>query len=134
MSAALSLQTALIAALRADSPLTTLLGGPAIHDGAPQDAALPHVVLADLASLEYSDASNEGEEHFATFLVWSRTGGRRQALEVLAAMTAVLDEAALALSGHALINLRVERTEARRQADGETWRGLMRLRAVTEPL
>ena len=132
MSAALALQTALIAALRADAPLTALLGGEAIHDGAPQGAGFPHVALADLTSLDYSDSSGEGEEHFATLLVWSREGGRRQALEILGAMTAVLDGAALSLASHALINLAVERTEARRQPDARTWRGLMRVRAVTE--
>ncbi|MEJ8573124.1 DUF3168 domain-containing protein [Microbaculum marinum] len=131
MSAALALQAALFAALKADAPLAALVGT-AVYDGAPQDGGFPHVTLADLASLDHSDTGGDGEEHFATFLVWSRDGGRRQALEILGAMTAVLDEAALSLTGHSLIDLRVERTEARRQSDGRTWRGLMRLRAVTE--
>ena len=132
MSAALALQSALVAALRADAPLTALLGGQAIHDGAPQGAGFPHVSLADLTSLDYGDVSGERQEHYATLLVWSRQGGRRQALEILGAVTAVLDGAPLALASHRLVNLAVERTEARRQADGATWRGLMRVRAVTE--
>jgi len=132
MSAALALQMALVTALRADTPLIALLGGAAIHDGAPQGTAFPHVTLADLSSLDYSDSAGEREEHFATLLVFSRAGGRREALEILAAMTAVLDNAALAVTGHTLVSLVVERTEARRQPDGKTWRGLMRVRAVTE--
>jgi Protein of unknown function (DUF3168) len=132
MSATLALQSALIAALRADADLTTLLGGEAVYDGAPQGADLPHVTLADLASLDLSGAGAAGQEHFATFHVFSRDGGRRQALEILAAMTALLDDAALSVAGHTLVNLAIERTEARRQADGKTWRGMMRVRAVTE--
>jgi hypothetical protein len=133
MSAALALQSALVAALRADGPLTALLGAEAVYDGAPRDAAFPHVTLADLASLGYADSAGDRQEHYATFLVYSREGGRRQALEILAAMTAVLDAAALSLVGYTLVNLTVERTEARRQNDAKTWRGLMRVRAVTEP-
>lgn len=133
MSASLAVQAALITALRTDAALTALLGEDAVHDGAPRGAAFPHVALADLASLDLSDSGGEGAEHYATFLVWSRQGGRRESLEILGAMTAVLDHGDLALTGHHLVNLRVERTEARRESDARTWRGLMRLRAVTEP-
>lgn len=131
MSAALALQTALFAALKGDAALAALTGG-RIHDAAPQGAAFPHLVLADLASIDASDSGGEGLEHFATFLVWSRSGGRRETLEILGAMTACLDGAALPLSGHHLVGLAVERTETRREADGITFRGLLRLRAVTE--
>lgn len=131
MSAALAVQAALIGALKADAGLAALVAG-RVHDGAPQGAAFPHVALADLASLDLSDTGGEGAEHFATFLVWSRAGGRREALEILGAMTAALDGAALAPAGHALVTLAVERLETRREADGRTWRGLMRVRAVTE--
>ncbi len=132
MSAALALQSALIVALRADATLTALLGAEAVYDGAPQGAGFPHVALAELASLDYGDSAGERQEHYATLLVWSRAGGRRQALEIIGAITAALDGAPLTLAGHGLVNLAVERTEARREADGRTWRGLMRLRAVTE--
>lgn len=131
MSAPLALQAALFAALKEDAALAALTGG-RIHDAAPQGTALPHVVLADLASVDASDSGADGAEHFATFLVWSRSGGRREALEILGAMTACLDGMAMPLAGHHLVALSVERTETRREADGRTWRGLMQLRAVTE--
>ena len=131
MSAALALQAALFAALKEDAGLAALVAG-RIHDAAPQGTALPHLVLADFASLDASDSGGEEAEHYATFLVWSRAGGRRQALEILGAMTACLDNAMLPLAGHHLISLSVERTETRREADGISWRGLLRVRAVTE--
>ena len=52
---------------------------------------------------------------------------------MIEAIEAVLDDAALALDGHALVNLRFEMAEARRDPDGITWHGVMRFRAVTEP-
>jgi hypothetical protein len=131
MSAALALQAALFAALRSDAALAALTGG-RIHDAAPQDTGFPHLALADLASVDASDSAGAGAEHFATFLVWSRAGGRRETLEILGAMSACLDGAALPLAGHHLVSLAVERTETRREPDGRTFRGLMQLRAVTE--
>ncbi|TCT02821.1 uncharacterized protein DUF3168 [Tepidamorphus gemmatus] len=131
MSAALALQAALFAALRGDALLAGLTGG-RIHDAPPQNSGFPHLVLADLASVDASDSAHTGAEHVATFLVWSRAGGRRETLEILGAMTACLDGAALPLDGHHLVSLAVERTETRREPDGRTFRGLLRLRAVTE--
>ncbi len=133
MSAALALQTAIVATLRADAPLAALVGA-AIHDGAPQNAGFPHVVLADFASLPWDTATEEGEEHRATILSWSRKGGRREVHEINAALIAALDGAALGLAGHHLVDLRVEGADSRRQPDGKTWRGRVRLVAFTEPL
>ncbi len=44
-----------------------------------------------------------------------------------------LHDSALALTGHRLVNLRHELTDTRRDPDGETYHGIVRLRAVTEP-
>ncbi len=121
-----------MSALKGDPSLDALTGG-RIHDGAPQGAGFPHVALGDTSSLDWDTASEEGAEHFATLLVWSRAGGRREVLEIQGAIVAVLDEADLDLGGHRLVNMRVEGTDARRESDGRTWRGRVRLRAVTEP-
>lgn len=131
MSAALALQAAMMAALKSDPALVALTGG-RIHDGAPQGAALPYVALADAAALDWDTASEEGTEHFATLVTRSDAGGRRQALEIIGAVVAVLDEADLPLDGHRLVNLRVEAADTRRETDERTWRGRVRLRAVTE--
>ena len=132
MSAALSLQTAIVQALRADASLSALVGN-AVHDGAPHNAGFPHVALAGLTTLPWDTATEEGEEHRATLLAWSRKGGRREIHLINAALIAVLDGAALSLVGHHLVDLRVEGADARRQGDRKTWRGRVRLVAFTEP-
>ncbi|ESR22796.1 DUF3168 domain-containing protein [Lutibaculum baratangense] len=132
MSAALALQTAVIATLRADAVLAGLVGD-AVHDGAPQNAGLPHVALGDFTTLPWDTASEDGEEHRATLLSWSRKGGRREIHEINAALIAALHGADLAVAGHALVDLRVTGADARREADGKTWRGRVRLVAFTEP-
>ena len=65
---------------------------------------------------------------------WTRASGRRLAHELAGAIEAALDQPAFALDGHRLIALRHEFTDVRREADGETWRALVRFRAVTEPV
>ena len=50
-----------------------------------------------------------------------------------AELRAALHDQPLTLSGHRLINLRHEHSEARREPDGETYHGIARFRATTEP-
>jgi hypothetical protein len=54
--------------------------------------------------------------------------------EIMQVLRSVLHARDLTLDGHRLVNLRHELSEARREADGETYHGIVRLRAVTEPL
>lgn len=132
MSAELALQIAIIDALKADQAVSALTGG-RIYDGAPQGATLPCLALGETQTRNWDTASEPGTEHLLTLVVRSRAGGRREALEIAGAAIAVLDEAALALDGHRLVNLRVTASEASRAADHRSWRARIRLRAVTEP-
>jgi hypothetical protein len=51
----------------------------------------------------------------------------------MAAVREALHEAELAVAGHRLVNIRHEASEALRDPDGETFRGVIRFRAVLEP-
>lgn len=52
---------------------------------------------------------------------------------MLEALRTALHEASLTLAGHRLVSLRHETSDAIRGADGETYQGVARFRAVTEP-
>jgi hypothetical protein len=132
-SAAWALQQAVFAALTNDAVLSALLGGTRVYDDVPVRAEFPYVTFAQSSERDWSTGSEAGAEHVLTLHVWSRGGGRKEALAVMAAARAVLDDAALTLSGFRLVNLRHELSEARRDPDGETWHGIVRFRAVTEP-
>jgi hypothetical protein len=133
-SASWALQRAVFTALATDSALVALLGAARIYDDVPQRAELPYVTFGQATTRDWSTGDTAGEEHQLTLHVWSRADGRRETHEVAAAVRAVLHDAALPLDGHRLVQLRHELTEARREGDGETYRGLVRFRAVTEPL
>lgn len=133
MTSAVSLRAAILGALTNDSPLTALLGGEKIYDEPPRDAALPYVTLGEDTVSDASTSTEAGEEHALTLHVWSRQGGHREAHLIAGAVLEALGEAPLAPDGHHLANLRFVVADVRREADGRTYHGILRLRAVTEP-
>jgi len=128
----LALQSAVYAALLADGGLGGLIGN-RIYDAPPRDATFPYVVIGETRVADWSTATEDGAEHRLTLDVWSRERGKRQCYEIMAAVEAVLHDAALALDDHALVNLRFAEADVRGERDGITYRGTMRFRAVTEP-
>lgn len=133
-SAALELQKAIHAALSGDGSLLGLLGGPRIWDDVPRGAAYPYVSFGQSTERDWSTGSEEGYEHILTLHVWSRSKGERETHLIMAAMRNALHDAALIVAGHRLVNLRHEFSDAMRDADGETYHGIVRYRAVTEPV
>jgi hypothetical protein len=134
MHSAVSLRAAIRGALVADAPLGALLGGAKIYDEPPRDAALPYVTLGEDLIGDHSTATEPGDEHALTLHVWSRQGGHREAHVIAGAVLAALVDAPLALDGHHLANLRFIVADVRREPDGRTYHGIVRLRAVTEPI
>jgi hypothetical protein len=132
-SASWSLQKSIYAVLAVDGPLLALLGAPRIFDDVPQRAEFPYVTLGQSVVRDWSTGGGPGEEHLVTLHVWSRAEGRREVHEIMGAIRAALHDQALALEGHHLVNLRYELSESRREPDGETCHGIVRLRAATEP-
>ncbi len=132
-TAAAALRAAIHDALLADAPLTSLLGGDKIYDEPPQAAAFPYVTLGEARVADYSTGSEAGAEHQFILHGWSRQGGHREAHLIAGALLQALDDAALTLTDHRLINLRFALADVRREADGRTYHALVRFRAVTEP-
>lgn len=130
---ALALQQAIQSRLAADSGVTGLLGGARIHDDVPPGAVLPYVTYGEAVAGDWGTASEDGREHRVTLHAWSRHGGRLEACRIIAAIDVALTDAPLVLADHHLVNLHYEFSETRRDPDGETFHGLVRYRAVTEP-
>ncbi len=132
-SAGWALQRAVFAALKDDAQLVAAIGGERIYDDVPRDAVFPYVTFGQTQVRDWSTGSEDGNEHLFSLHVWSREAGRREVHDLLGHLVAALHDKALALDGFRLVNLRHEFSETRREADGETFRGLVRYRAVTEP-
>ena len=133
-SSSWALQQAIYATLAADAALIALIGPPRLYDDVPPGAQFPYLTLGQSITRDWSTSSERGDEHTLTLHVWSRAGGRREVHEIMGVVKTVLHDRALALSGHRLVNLRHDRSESSREPDGKTYHGLVRLRAVTEPI
>ncbi|NOU08251.1 MAG: DUF3168 domain-containing protein [Hyphomicrobiaceae bacterium] len=134
MSSQQALQQAVFVTLTASSVVTSLLGGARIFDDVPQPQAFPYITFGQSSLRDYSSATEAGDEHLFTLHVWSRATGRRETMTIADAVKSTLHDQSLPLTDHRLINLRHEFSEARRDPDGETIHGVIRFRAVTEPL
>ena len=129
-----ALQKGLYQALIADPALVALLGAARIYDDAPQNAQFPYVTFSQSLARDWSTGTETGFEHTVTLHIWSRARGKKQAFEVLAAMRALLHDQNLTLEDHHLVNMRHEFSQVRRDPDGQTYHGIARFRAVTEPI
>lgn len=135
MSPDLALQKALLDHLRADAGLRALLGEPArIHDEPPETRLHPFVVLGRAETRPWGGVDGEGLEHALTLTCVSRFDGAEEAKAVVAAMRACLHGADLPLAGHRLVNLRVTYADVFRSPDWRPLYGVVRVRAVTEPI
>lgn len=132
-AASAALRAAVHDALIADAALVSMLGGPKIYDEPPRSAAFPYVTLGEARITDFSSGGEPGEEHQLTLHAWSRQGGTRESHLIAGALLQALDDAALALTDHHLVNLRFSVADIRREADGRTYHALVRFRAVTEP-
>lgn len=128
-----ALQSAIHQYLVGDAALVARLGGPRIHDDVPHGSAFPYVTIGESSAIDNGSFTGDGLAHTLTLHVWSRAGGRKEVKEIAALLRDALHERALTLMGHTLVNLRVGFTDARRDPDGLSYHGIVRLRAVTEP-
>jgi hypothetical protein len=132
-SASSSLQQSIFSTLSANAALTALVGSDRIYDDVPQGSPLPYLTIGQTTVRDWSTATEDGNEHILTLHVWSGAKGKKETSEIMGAIRNALHDQPLALTGHRLVNLRHEFSEARRAADGETIHGIARFRAVTEP-
>lgn len=130
-----ALQKAVIAALRGADSLSALLGSPPrVYDEPPAQPAYPYLTLSRAQIRPWGGLEGEGIEHAVTLTCVSRFGGTEEAKAVIAAARAELHGASLSLDGHRLVNLRATFGDVFRAADWRSTFGVLRVRAVTEPL
>ncbi len=128
-----ALQKGIYDTLANSAAVTSLLGGTKIFDDVPQATTYPYLTLGQTIERDWSTGSEEGTEHIVTLHVWSRAGGKQEAQAILGKIHEALHDSPITLADHHLVNLRHEYAEARQEPDGETYHGIARFRAVTEP-
>lgn len=149
MSAEYALQVALFTALRASSPLRSLLAehvdegsptAPAIYDHVPQVVAsedetkFPLVALGDDTAVEFDTGDVNGQEHTCTLHVYDRYEGRKRVKQIMDAIYDALHEAQLVVSGQHAVYCFWEYSGSVPDSDPQTQHGVTRFRIVTQEI
>lgn len=133
MSAERALAAAIRTAAMNDPGVKAVLGDPArVYDEPPPGAAFPYVTLGRVESRATDASEKDALEHAVTLHVWSRYGGRAEALDIVAALRAALHNTAPPVAGRRLVLLLVQFTDVFRAGDGRTTHAVLRLKAITE--
>jgi len=129
-----ALQQAVFAALSVSDAIQEIAGDPPrVFDAVPRGAAFPYIVVGEGSESNWDTATEAGSEHALSIRIWSRAGGHKEIKLAAQAVRDCLDGESLALDGHTLVDLRFLSADFARETDGETFRAVLRFRAVTEP-
>jgi Protein of unknown function (DUF3168) len=133
-SPVVALKDAIRLRLASDAGVLALIREPKIFADLPKHAAFPYIAFLAAEARENGTATDDGHLITLTLGIWSRHGGSSESLTIAAAVDAAFENIPQELNGHHLVSLMVRTVEPFLLKDGETWRCLLRLRAVTEVL
>lgn len=133
MSADHALAQALVVGLKAAPAVSALLAD-RVHATPPRRPTYPCLAVSRIESRPFGGLDSEGLEHVVTLTAVSRFGGPEEARAVVAAVRAALHDARPSIAGRRLVTLRVPYADVFRAADRDLSLGVLRVRAVSEPL
>lgn len=127
------LVSALVAALRADADVQSAFGSSArVYEEEPPGAVYPFAYVQGHQTTPSGSALHEGRTHTIAFIVKSRHGGRMEARALLGVLQAAAERAALELPEQRVVLVLGVYADAMRARNLQSFRGLLRLRLVTE--
>ncbi len=125
--------SALLTALRANAEVIDIFGNPPrIFDDETRRAPFPFALLERHESEPAGASLSEGQVHRLTFTTASRAGGRLQAKELIGTLRKAAEAAELSLTGQTVVLIQAVYADVVRTSDRTSFRGLLRIRIVTE--
>ncbi|MEL6364676.1 MAG: DUF3168 domain-containing protein [Pseudomonadota bacterium] len=129
-----AVQSAVYAQLRADARVQATIGDPArIFDAPPETAVFPYLTIGETRVSDYPGLAG-GFEHDLRLYAYSQYAGRREVKRIMSAVYDAIHETAFDVPGFRLVNMRYVFADVLRRREPDTYQGVMRYRAVTEPL
>jgi len=127
---ALQVQTAHIAALKADVTLQGFIGTK-IYDYVPENTAYPYIVYHIAESDEWDTTTEDGDEHSVYVHVWDDAEGSKRTRQINQRVFELLhDNASYSLTDHNMVNAR--RVMRAVDREGQLYHGVQLFRVVTE--
>ncbi len=131
-SGALILQQLVVSHLTSDASIIAALGGAKLYDRPPDHATFPFVTLGQTTVLDQSTATESAHEHLVTLHVWSRKGGRLEALQIQDLLRTRLGTLPATSGTLRIVSLRFEYQEVRHDPEVDAYHGTLRYRGFTE--
>ena len=130
----LPVQAAMVTALRAASAVTSQLAGGAagVLDDVEAGTPYPYISLGEATGRRWDTKTEDGMDQQVTVHIWSQYRGLKQAKEIMAAVVGALDGQGLTVTGHDLVEIRLEFSQVLLDPDGLTRHGVQRFRVLTE--
>lgn len=133
-SARTALRSALFSRLSADAVLSGLMGMGRIFEVPPRGQAFPFLLLESESARPLLTTAEEGLIHELRLAVYDRGVCAELVQQITAQVTELIMATPLSLTGHTLVGLQVQEGGSALMPDGRTIRGVLALRAVTEPV
>src|SRR5688572_10337722 len=95
------------ARLLSHAPLLLLVKGVHVFEELPRGAQPPFVAFGAVETRDWSTSDAKAHEHFVTLNAATNSRSRALAQDILSEIEAALDNQALILVGHRLVNLRL---------------------------
>lgn len=124
------LQKSLFTLLSADSTLSAMIAG--VYDAVPAGAEYPYVTIGDIQARDWSSATTVGMQYQVVIRCYSRQGGRKEALNILDRIHALLHDANPSVTGYQCVLLRYVLSDVALNGDGLTYEGIMRFNALVQ--
>lgn len=126
----LQVQTAHIAALRADATIQSFCGT-RVYDYVPENTAYPYIVYHIADSDEWDTTTENGDEHSVYVHVWSDGEGSKETRQLMNRIYEMFhDNASFILTDHVMVNSR--RVMRATDREGQLYHGVSLFRVVTE--
>ncbi len=128
-----AVQKVVISALKASANMREVFGDPVrVFDADTDVPFFPYVRLERHESVPSDASLSRGQAHTLQIAVMSRRTGLAGAREALNAVKGALAEAEWAVPGHHVVLAHVTYADTMRAPGNDTWRGLVRLKMITE--
>lgn len=128
-----AVQKAVLGALRSDEGVRAVFGAPPrIYDDETQGPAYPFATLERHETRPAGSAGVPGLEHTLTFAVASRFGGRAYAKEAMGVMRAAIEAASITPDGQRIVLALPTYGDVFRTRDRQAFRGILRIRIISE--
>jgi hypothetical protein len=133
MNAISALDTEIHRVLRESTEIQADFGNPVrLVAGETARAAFPYIRLARHEIRPRGPSGEDSPEHRISLEVFSRSGGREEGMRLTGLIGEILRQAELSPSGYRLILFFPVFSDVFLRSDGTTFRGLLRLRALSE--